>query len=80
MHCVMQGFGRLKNHSLCVMISTTLGVMGRMMEWDGVSSDSSFGGANLYKMLTVFIQNHLTRFSIDFPTESPVGKKENPGL
>ena len=50
------------------------------MEWDGVSSDSSFGGANLYKMLTVFIQNHLTRSSIDFPTERPVGKKENPGL
>lgn len=27
-------------------------------------------------MLAVFIQNHLTRFSIDFPTEGPVGKKQ----
>lgn len=75
----MQSFGKLKKlFSLCVVISTILGVMERMMEWDGVSSHSSFGGADLYKMLTVFIQNHLTRFSIDFPTERPVGKKENP--
>lgn len=27
-------------------------------------------------MLAVFIQNHLTRFSIDFSTEGPVGKKQ----
>lgn len=31
-------------------------------------------------MLALFIQNHLTRFSIDFPTEGPVGKKANPVL
>lgn len=80
MPCVMQGFSRLKNNSLCVVISTILGVMGRMMEWDSVSSDSSFGGANPYNMLTVFIQNDLTRFSTDFHTERPGGKKENPVL
>lgn len=50
------------------------------MEWDGVISDSSFRVANLYKMLTVFIQNNLTRFSIDFLAERPVGKNENPEL
>lgn len=46
------------------------------MKWDGVSSDSSFEGANLYKMLTVFIQNHLTRFSIDCHTERTVGRQK----
>lgn len=47
-----------------------------MMKRGGVSSDSSFEGADLYRMLTVFIQNHLTGFSIDSPTERPVGRKK----
>jgi len=59
------------------MISAILGVTGRMVQRDGVSSDPTFGGANLYQMLTVFIRHHLTRVSVDVPTESPVGEKRS---